>query len=366
MKRPSPPARASQSLPRSNGSWVRRGAWTALAFLAGACSVDLFHSTDWSTECNVGDETCHGNDHPDAGDGGLDGSDVTTAAACDELALSTCGAYARCSPLFFATSFAGDTMRCSDAISSACEKAYFGPGSSVSPQSLLACVAASDLAAASCAEVVRYFAGQVLAAECRVPGALRDGTPCVDARQCAGSVCAMALTDRCGVCATASPEGGMCAVASDCDLGLGCVAGFCRRLGEVGDGCMASPECYADLVCVGGACAARAEAREPCDASIQNCAVERYCNGQTMQCELITTSDEGASCGLTPEGGLASCTAFSTCQIIDRLSVTGNCVHVAEEGMPCAFDDGLFGPQCEFPARCVESLCYVKDASACR
>ena len=359
------PRLATEPASRERG-WLCSRVAIIGGLVVASCGVDLFHSTDWSTECDADQKGCHQQGPVDGGDASSDGPEATIDSACGALASAECEAFARCSPLFFATSFAGDAMRCQSAVAGACAKALFGPGSSVSPESLLACVAAVNLGTASCANVERYLAGELTPPECRVPGALPEGAACVDARQCLSGVCSMETTDRCGTCRAVSHRGGACAAATDCELGLGCVGGLCGPLGDLGAGCRGSEECFVDLVCVGGACSTRADVGEPCDPAIQNCAAERHCNDDTMLCELVTTSDGGEACGVTADGGLASCTAFYACDIVDDLAGTGTCVPVVAEGMQCTFDDGPFGPQCEYPARCVEGFCYLRDGESCK
>lgn len=351
--------------------WRRRTAGLVIALIVPACASDLFHSTEWTTECDRDPDArgCTGasattggsSGSTSAGGGGGGGSEVTAAAACAELAAEHCDATLRCLPVTYGGLFADDAA-CVPANRLDCEKSSFGPGSTFTPGDLLECLGALDLSRMSCEAFLRYAVGQSIPSVCRPPGTLPDGAPCVDRRQCQGGACPIAAGEACGACAEVQLTGGTCVASTDCAPGLRCAAGACAPLGEAGAACAATSECFADLACLGGVCGPRLPAGAACSAVEQECVAEHFCNTTTQVCEPWTVAPLGASCGLLAAGDFALCGAGTACEV--PMTSAGACVAVVDEGEPCAFD-GPYGSHCRSPARCIAGVCHVRDAADC-
>lgn len=322
--------------------------------------------------------------HPARRDGGvlppIDAGADFAASAQTELTLLCDALYAcaRMQPLRDAW-FSGRAA--CEATLAPISSATGNPHSGWTAAALDGCIAA--LRGLSACELVDVEFGQPGPAACTAPaGTTAPGVACAAPYECGlqGHCTTGLLSPSCGICATTSGDGGVCAVAEDCGKGLTCANARCIPGGVLTSACSAAQPCNRGLLCKLGVCIAPIE--QPgasCNPRATECAGPLVCNSITSTCELprlvgapdggALSSDGGtlgAPCGLLG-GGVVDCPNGFACKITNLTTNTGACDVAAAVGEVCTWSGGLNGRgQCLFPGACLDGVCTVGDRNYCQ
>ncbi len=299
--------------------------------------------------------------------GGCHFSDREADAAdgCLTYARGTCGALARCGPLFL-TSY-GSYEACEAELSEQCAVSLRLPD-----------VFGSGDGAARCGEQMQYascdaIANGELPSSCGTPqGPRSDGAPCRVGAQCASGRCAKNEGDW-GVCRERLWPGETCVDSFDCDKGLYCsVARTCVPLGREGESCSGIRLCRAPLACVAGTCAA-IDPVPTCVifadilcAQLDRCSAPlvRSVYGDVRSCgarnALRCTASLGQGDPVLIGAAIAGCTAA-----LDDVGCEG----LIDHGLPaaCQLVPGprADGQPCNSPTQCASTRCAYAQGAAC-
>jgi hypothetical protein len=320
---------------------------------------------------------------PNASSGGSS-SGGADAPQCSDVAAAACKILAQCDTFDMEALFAGSTTACAARVAYACPSAS-EPGTSNSAQTIEACAKALEQIT-TCDALATYLAstdGNLCAA---LPGALANGTPCLDDSQCSGGFCGPSSDDGgnsiCGSC-MATPPATACQENSNCPGGQLCNGqSTCVTPGAVGASCdnsdpsQASQPCAPSLFCNfatsiqpdggepdgggspgNGTCATRLASGAACDASDPSpeCGDGLFCNAQN-QCASVTFVPLGGECD---EVGLVC--AGAECKFTSAdASADGVCTAYAADGAACELD-----ADCQYGAICSNGTCGSAVATSC-
>jgi hypothetical protein len=197
--------------------------------------------------------------------------------------------------------------------------------------------------------------------ECAPAGGRTDGSPCVDAVQCASRWCD-GPPYGCGVCAEMPGTGAPCDVDRECARGYWCMPdGACGVPAGPGEPCDDVALCGVGLSCAAGACVSTMSAGDACDPEAGvNCdwmTEELVCNSGV--CAAIAWAEPGEQCGWVSS-------VWTNCAGLTRCTATGDlsfCTNAPVDGGSCDLDAGPF---CMWPAECVGGTCVgPADAADC-
>jgi hypothetical protein len=111
--------------------------------------------------------------------------------------------------------------------------------------------------------------------------------------------------------------------------------------------------CADGLACAAGVCVTPTPVGGPCSAESHACAPGSVCNALQGRCEAIVWIAEGGSCG----------TAFCAEGACDY-DAGGRCPVFVPDGQRCNAADP--SRPCRPYAACIDGLCRLPDANACR
>jgi len=291
---------------------------------------------------------------------------LTVAEFCAQKAKRWCAAVAKCEPNTTADLFDGKIERCEEGSRTTCEALLAGSAST--PIERQACIAAFDVS--TCAKVVATYSG-VGPRECALKGTLPNGSPCLDATQCASGTCGVPPGLRCGTCVDPSPIGApcdatSCAAPAVCAMEPYTSSGTCAVHRSEGEACGASVPCHPLLRCDGGKCAARLSAGASCAADASACERGLFCNTIGKICQAVGTAGVGEKCGLVASGGLTYCGAGAVCRVDQGQAYLGTCVTELPDGLICNGGSYMLDGPCTFPSRCTRGTCVRPAPSACK
>lgn len=264
---------------------------------------------------------------------------------CLAYTQATCAKMAQCWPWLLQASY-GDIDTCISRSSQLCANVTSAPGTSWTMEKIEAC--AQALPTISCDS----WWNSVAPACDPGPGALVDGSPCIDKSQCQGGVCLQGGSG-CGVCATVSPVGGDCTTSAQCAPGAACSAeGKCVMPAVQGASCSASQPCGINLRCVEGTCQPLVAAGGACDpASFGDCDFFQglACDPADNTCKPVALAPAGQQCGAV-DGQLTTCGAGAVC------SSQGLCLEPLPDGAACSDQTEA---RCTPPATCIGGVCTI-------
>lgn len=308
-------------------------AFAALAIALPACS----------SSSSAGGQTA------DAGGDAAGGSYKT---ACDALAKATCARELACSPFFVEFAF-GDQATCEASVRYRCGGFGVLAGVSWTPQQISTC--SETLASATCGVL---FGG---VNPCAPPaGTLPAGGPCYYDEQCASRFCKVSSSQPCGSCANLPAPGDLC--EKTCGPELVCARGACVVAAAADGPCSGAGECPPTQTCFQGKCVAPAKEGEACDPTgkvARDCDFVAGLACSPNKCTKILLAKAGGACGYAP-GAIALCEAGGAC---GPDPTNGTCGATVPLGQPCSTS---MGPACAPGALCVNGVCRVPDATACR
>jgi len=341
---------------------TRHRGWTALAFVAVACSAPpsfVGPASDASVDASSG---------------------PSILAACTALAMAECAELETCSSLLMQTRY-GSVATCQTRTAENCSTGLVAPATGNTARQVQACAEAYPTW--SCDD----FLGNVnLPAACaQRTGALANGASCAFPAQCTTGFCAIPPYSACGICAAEPRAGDSCSDLSNCGQRLLCLSAskVCGTLGLVDDACSVGAPCGAHLSCIGddsakgtlGHCqASAASTGAACDPTLTkgpgcDYDLDLTCNSQSKKCEPVTISAGGGPCN-ADNHQFAACAASGTCSTNEPGAI-GVCTAAAADGEACSTAGG--GPVCVPPARCIvmtsgatSGTCQEGDSTACK
>lgn len=331
-------------------SFQRGAAAAALALALAACAPAQRNFTG-----GTGGASSTSSSGTMSGTGGAGGAD-DPAAVCAAYGTVVCDNYQKCAPDVVTGQF-GDQASCAARYALFCSLVLSAPQTSWTAAGMKAC--AAELGPLACPDfLLAPFTGGP-AACLPAPGALDNGSACVDAGQCQSAYCKRAGLSLCGSCAPRSDVGQPCGITGDCKLGLSCVGGTCAKAAKLADPCAPGQiECDLGLVCVSGACQPYVEEGQSCDANQASCNFLEglYCPSGPFKCARAMYGNPGDACGLM-NNSLVACAGAGICD-----PAKAACVAPAADGMPC---DAKVGPGCMLPAVCINGVCSLAKPAAC-
>ncbi len=304
---------------------------------------------------------------------------ISADQACTELSDLLCDKIAACSPVFLAQGY-GDLATCKARSKANCVQEHAAPSTSASPDRTSACVKAA--ASITCQELI----DNQLPAGCQPdPGGIDDGKACGTDAQCKSGFCGFDGDKKlCGVCGPKPEEGGAC-IDNDCPSGLKCHAGKCLKPAPAGTPCDANVLCATGTTCVSGTCTKTlATAGADCDpagATMPACdALAGFLcldSGGGGKCYETTIAAIGAECGIDVDTTVTpaviekviGCEKAGWCEGLDTAKgkFKGTCKAAAADGAACVADAGFEkGPGCVEPAECIDGVCKLPEAAACK
>lgn len=277
-------------------------------------------------------------------------------AACAQAAESICTKFNGCAPLLIQSVY-GSVEECGQRAQIDCVAGLKANGTATTPDDAVAC--GDAFASSSCDAVV---GGHVEACWTKA-GTLADGTVCSVDAQCAGKSCRKGDGATCGACSTRAASGGSCTTDKDCAEPLDCIGGKCATRGEVGAACSDDAPCLETLRCQSGVCAKGLAAGAACTPGEDACDLLAglFCNPKTKVCATVKLVAPGEPCGFI-DGAFVGCSRSGSCKGATA-ATPGTCLAVAADGQPC---DAEKGPDCLPPATCLNAVCTLSDANACR
>jgi len=305
----------------------------------------------------------------------------TAEQVCAELAQARCNKRVTCSNAIDPIGINlkrnyKDVAECQAREELGCVDGLAAPATGNNPAAVEKCVAA--YAGYSCTD----FLDNEPPAECMPIGSRTMGQPCTFNGQCDSGYCSGNKIAACGTCAP-PPAAGVSCAASNCAHGQQCVATttLCQERAQTGGACDADHPCASGLSCAAdtktmmGTCQAAATAEgTACGAVMPGCAGNQglVCTGAVgaKTCAKMAFVTDGMPCGLLPDGSRADCVA-GDCYTTTGLATgtdSGTCKANAADGAPC---DGVLGPPCVAPARCVPAgagsagACAVPTSATC-
>jgi hypothetical protein len=272
--------------------------------------------------------------------------------ACTDWASHYCSRLEYCAPLSAEIAY-GDVARCIARNKLVCFSALSANGSGETPNSLKTCAQAYD--SAGCEDVVVAKPPE----SCRVAGSLRTGDSCGDDSQCSGAngYCRMNSDQTCGTCSELGASGAGCESARDCAYGLVCYFTCMLPVAPGGSCDGMTRQCPETLVCFNYTCKSPGQPGAPCDPRADDCDRDHalFCDPQARVCSHYAVAEVGAPCGPGTICKAANCVYSGEGQ-------QSTCVANAIDGASC---NPVAGPFCMAPARCVDGVCKVPDASMC-
>jgi len=264
---------------------------------------------------------------------------------CLAYTQATCGKMAQCWPWLLQASY-GNFETCVERSAQLCANVTSAPGTSWTMEKIEAC--AQALPTISC----DTWWNSVAPACDPGPGALADGSSCIDKSQCQGGTCLQGASG-CGVCASTSPLGGECTSSAQCVPGAACSPeGKCVMPAVQGASCDASKPCGINLRCVEGSCQPLVASGGTCDpASFGDCDFFQglACDPADSTCKPVALAPAGSQCGAV-DGQLVTCGAGAIC------SSQGQCIAPLQDGASCTEQSES---RCAPPATCINGACTV-------
>lgn len=307
---------------------------------------------------------------------------VTEEQACTELSNLVCDKIAACSPTFLSQGW-GDVATCKSRSKLECMQGFSAPSTSATPADTSACVKAA--ASITCEQLI----DNQLPDSCKPkPGGIDDGKACGADAQCKSGFCGFDDDKKiCGVCGPKPAEGGAC-VDDDCPSGLKCHLGKCAKPAAVGATCDDAVLCGAGTTCVSGTCTKgvategaecdpAGKTKPACDSLAGFVCLEPSGPGSGGKCYKVAVAAIGGECGLDIDmaasppviKSLTGCEKAGWCEGLDTAKgkFKGTCKAAAADGAACVADAGFEkGPGCLEPAECVDGVCKLPDAAACK
>lgn len=291
----------------------------------------------------------------------------TPEVACQEGSKAYCDYAARCLPPQLKALY-GDSATCESRLYLSCMES-FAPGSTATGESLSTCTKA--IAALSCDGAIDSQAA------CNpTPGTLTNGSPCGSDYQCQSTYCKLTsngsgMTSTCGACTQRAKVGDSCD-ATECEFGLGCVSqgtgpSKCVTPAAEGSQCSSNAACQSGLICSNNLCAkptylGPGASCDPNKAPSCDFRQGLYCNNSKI-CEAVKYANNGEACGSMQNGTLTLCQGGAACIQMGGILGSRTCVAPAKDGQPC---NSATGPGCLSPATCVNNVCTVPSAAACK
>jgi len=307
---------------------------------------------------------------------------LTAEQACSDLAQARCNKRVSCTNTIDPTGVNlkrnfKDAAECLARETLACVNGLAAPATGNNPEAIEKCVLVYPQY--SCAD----FLDNDPPAECMPTGQRTMGQACAFNAQCDSGYCGGNKIAACGACAPA-PAAGISCVGTNCAHRQQCVASttLCQDRSAVDGPCDADHPCASGLACAGstkttmGTCQTAATVEgTPCGNGMPGCAGSQglACTGSTgaKTCTKLAFVSDGMPCGILPDGSRADCIAgdcYTTAGLATG-SDLGVCKANAADGAQC---DGVLGPPCITPARCIASgtgsvgVCTIPLGASCK
>ena len=293
---------------------------------------------------------------------------VTREQACAQISRAICDQYAKCLPFLLTLGF-GDTATCVSRTSASCPVAFDAPSTSSNPARVSAC--AAELGKLTCEGLT-----QATPASCiPEPGGLADGASCSDDAQCKSTWCAKNDDAQCGTCRVQPAVSAACVdlgkkndgtTQKSCGRNLECAKDVCAKPAATGATCGETQPCGLGLACFNSKCVAAGKPGAKCDpAGVTDPGCDllqgSFCNQTTKVCQAFIYSKAGEACSFSATE-IKVCSAGTKC-IGATATAPGTCVAPAADGAACNAKDGT---DCLAPAKCLDGLCKLPSASACK